>query len=185
MKYQILLDEVRQNFASVVWTHKIQEKQADLYEWQYKCVMTINIVLASITSAGILTVIFNDGFALRLFSALVSLGSLGTTAVLGSFDLKAMSERNKNTANRLVILRNQLIHVIEKLHGEGDIEEINQEYENIMSEVHRVYADAPSTTSKAERKASKALKDNNEYTYTQEEIDRFLPPSLRGEIHNV
>jgi hypothetical protein len=26
---QVLLDEVRQNYASVVWTHKIQEKQAD------------------------------------------------------------------------------------------------------------------------------------------------------------
>ena len=30
-EYQILLDIVRQTFASVVWTHKIQEKQADIY----------------------------------------------------------------------------------------------------------------------------------------------------------
>ena len=30
-KYQLLLDVVRQNFASAVWTHKIQEKQADIY----------------------------------------------------------------------------------------------------------------------------------------------------------
>ena len=30
-QYQILLDTVRQQYASVVWTHKIQEKQADLY----------------------------------------------------------------------------------------------------------------------------------------------------------
>ena len=28
-KYQVLLDVVRQNYASVVWTHKIQIKQAD------------------------------------------------------------------------------------------------------------------------------------------------------------
>ena len=33
--YQLLLDEVRQNYASVVWTHKIQEKQADIYHEQY------------------------------------------------------------------------------------------------------------------------------------------------------
>lgn len=30
-EYKILLDVVRQSYASVVWTHKIQEKQADIY----------------------------------------------------------------------------------------------------------------------------------------------------------
>lgn len=30
-EYQVLLDVVRQNYASVVWTHKIQIKQADIY----------------------------------------------------------------------------------------------------------------------------------------------------------
>lgn len=45
--HQILLDEVRQNFASVVWTHKIQEKQADIYAEQYKLLETINILLAA------------------------------------------------------------------------------------------------------------------------------------------
>ena len=30
-EYEILLDVVRQSYASVVWTHKIQEKQADIY----------------------------------------------------------------------------------------------------------------------------------------------------------
>lgn len=35
--YQVLLDVVRQNFASVVWTHKIQEKQADIYAENINC----------------------------------------------------------------------------------------------------------------------------------------------------
>ena len=35
-EYQVLLDVVRQNYASVVWTHKIQIKQADIYATRYR-----------------------------------------------------------------------------------------------------------------------------------------------------
>lgn len=35
-EYQVLLDAVRQNYASAVWTHKIQIKQADIYAVQYR-----------------------------------------------------------------------------------------------------------------------------------------------------
>lgn len=56
--YQILLDEVRQNFASVVWTHKVQEKQADIYAKHYKRLETANIIAAALTSCGIVSVIF-------------------------------------------------------------------------------------------------------------------------------
>ena len=49
---QVLLDEVRQNFASVVWTHKIQEKQADIYASRYKMFETCNNIFAGFTSCG-------------------------------------------------------------------------------------------------------------------------------------
>ena len=41
---------------------------------------------------------------------------------------------------------------------------------------------APSTTQKAVDRATEALKVDKEYTYTEEEIDNFLPPALRGEV---
>ena len=56
--YQVLLDLARQNFASVVWTHKVQEKQADIYAESYAKLQTINIIAASITSCGIASTIF-------------------------------------------------------------------------------------------------------------------------------
>lgn len=37
-EYQVLLDVVRQNYASVVWTHKIQIKQADIYATRFNIV---------------------------------------------------------------------------------------------------------------------------------------------------
>ena len=57
-QYQVLLDVVRQQYASVVWTHKIQEKQADIYFKRYNLLEIVNIVFASLTSCGIVSTIF-------------------------------------------------------------------------------------------------------------------------------
>lgn len=46
-EYQVLLDVVRQNYASVVWTHKIQIKQADIYATRYRHLENINVILAA------------------------------------------------------------------------------------------------------------------------------------------
>ena len=43
-KYGILEDSVRDMFARAVWTHKIQEKQADIYQKQYKWMETASII---------------------------------------------------------------------------------------------------------------------------------------------
>ena len=47
-EYQVLLDVVRLNYASVVWTHKIQEKQADIYAAQYKGIESFIVILAAL-----------------------------------------------------------------------------------------------------------------------------------------
>ena len=56
--YKTLEDVVRDSYASVVWSHKIQEKQSDIYAEKYKTMEIINIGTASLTSVGIVTMIF-------------------------------------------------------------------------------------------------------------------------------
>ena len=52
-QFGILEDAVRDMFIRAVWSHKIQEKQADIYQKQYKWMETLNILCASLTSVGI------------------------------------------------------------------------------------------------------------------------------------
>lgn len=182
-KYQILLDTVRQQYASVVWTHKIQEKQADLYAGQYKWLETINIIAAALTTCGIIGVIFNDGIALKVVTALISFVSVAISAYNKSFDLKTLSAGNKGAANQIIGIRNELIHVISELHMmEKDVADINYEFVEIMQRLNILYGEIPPTTDKAVKKAATALKDKKEYTFTDDEIDRYLPPALRGKI---
>ena len=38
--YEVIEASVRDTFASVVWSHKIQEKQADIYAERFECLET-------------------------------------------------------------------------------------------------------------------------------------------------
>lgn len=182
-KYQLLLDVVRQNFASVVWTHKIQEKQADIYREKYSMLETINIVAASLTACGIVSTIFCDSIFAKIIAAILSFITLFITTYFKSFDLKNMENQCKDAAKRLVIARNDLVHIITEIHMKSrSVDEISDDYIEMMNTVNRIYVEAPTTTKKAVDRATKALKTDNEYTYTEEEIDHFLPSSIRGKV---
>ena len=62
------------------------------------------------------------------------------------------------------------------------VDELKQEYKDITERLNQLYLEAPSTTDEAVDMASKALNDKEDYTYSDEELDRFLPTSLKGNI---
>ena len=94
-----------------------------------------------------------------------------------------MEKQNKEYANKFLIIRNRLLHIICDLHmKQRNVAEINTEYSSIIDELNKLYVAAPLTTQKAVDKATEALKANKEYTYIEDEIDNFLPPALRGEV---
>ena len=185
--YQVLLDLVRQNFASVVWTHKVQEKQADIYVEYYAKLQTMNIIAASITSCGIVSTIFaGDAFqlVLKIVTATLSFFTLCITAYFKSFDLQTLGKQNKEAANQFLVIRNELLQIIGDIHIQKEsLQDIEGRYSEIIGRLNELYVSVPSTTDKAIKRATQALSIKQEYTYSEEEIDRFLPASLRGKAN--
>ena len=107
-EYSILEDSVRNTFGSVVWSHKIQEKQADIYFLQYKCMETIKIATASLTSVGIVSLIFTDQMWLKVLSALISFVSVFISAFFKSFDLQTLVSAHNNSAQKMLKIRDEL-----------------------------------------------------------------------------
>ena len=64
----------------------------------------------------------------------------------------------------------------------NSVEGIQEKYELILSESNEIYISAPATSNKAVKRAIIGLEVEKDYTFTDEEIDRFLPESLRGKI---
>jgi hypothetical protein len=63
--------------------------------------------------------------------------------------------------------------------GEKPIEGLQKERDDLLKDLHSVYSGAPSTTYNAYKKAQKALKQYEDMTFSDEEIDAFLPKTLK------
>ena len=182
--YQVLCDLIRQQYASVVWTHKIQEKQADIYAERYSRLETINIITAALTSCGIVGMIFHNENALwlKIVTAFFSFATLAISAYYKSFDPSAKSKENKDAANKLIGIRNELLSLIADCHFQNkSAEEIKNKFDDVNLRLNKMYLELPATTSKAVERATIALK-NNEYSYDDEEINRFLVSSLKEKV---
>lgn len=178
--YDLLESAVRDSYAGVVWSHKIQEKQSDIYAEKFKKMETINIGAASLTSVGIIAMVFTDPLWLKLISALISFATVYITAYFKSFDLQKLITSHKATANKLISVRDRYKVLLTEIKLQSDsVENLLSRYNELVRETDDIYLDAPSTTDEAVDKASEALKIKKDNTFSDEEIDSFLPSSLR------
>ena len=58
-------------------------------------------------------------------------------------------------------------------------ESLQEERNRLLEDLHSVYSGAPSTTYKAYRKAQEALQKLEDMTFSDNEIDTFLPKELK------
>lgn len=63
-----------------------------------------------------------------------------------------------------------------------DTSTINDAFAVIMQRLNKLYVEMPTTTRQSVDAAREALKVNKDYTFSESEIDMFLPPSLQGKI---
>lgn len=179
-KIQILEDNVRNRYMSVVWSHKIQEKQADIYAKRFSQLETIKILAASLTSIGIVALIFKDAMWLRILSALISFCSVFISAYFKSFNLQEMVGLHKNAANKLIPLRDKFQMLLMKIKcQDGGYDELCAQFQKLMDDLDTLYTEVPSTTDAAVEQARIALKITKDNNFSTAEIDSCLPDSLR------
>lgn len=178
--YDTLEDNVRNTFMSVVWTHKIQEKQADIYSSQYKILETIRLFLSAFTSVGLVALLFSNQTIIKIISATISFGLTFLNAYFKSFNMHSQINAHKSTANKLLSIRDQLRLLLLNIIVENKpVESIIQRYEVLVDELNEIYMDAPQTTDAAVDEATRALNVKKDNNFTDEEIDLNLPKSLR------
>lgn len=179
-EYLVLEDSVRNSFGSVVWSHKIQEKQADIYSLKYKYMETINIIAASLTSVGIVSLLFTDELWLKILSSLLSFISIFVSAFFKSFNLQELVSLHNKTAQKLLCVRDELKFLLMLIClKQKEINELTDMYKSIVIKLDKIYAEAPRTTDKAVDKARIALNVTKDNNFTDVEIDRNLPNTLK------
>jgi hypothetical protein len=164
----------------VVYTHKTHSKMADRAANRLKVLKLSQIVLSSLTASGTISILFTDQFSLKLITALVSLGTVGLTAYMKGFDPGAVAQKHRDTAADIWPIRESYLSLLTDIvGGEVPVESIKERRDTLQSSLAAIYKGAPHTDGKAYSEAQTALQKNEEYTFSDDEIDRFLPKSLR------
>lgn len=176
----VLEGQLRECFGRVVYTHKTHEKCADILLERLSKVKLWQIILSAITTAGFIGTVFGAGQIGALIGVLVSTTLLALNAYTKNYDLGELAQKHRQAGADLWIIREKYLSLITDLKmGEKPIESLQGERDALLDELHAVYSGAPSTTYEAYRKAQEALQRQDDMTFSDEEIDAFLPKELK------
>lgn len=176
----LIESQIREIYGRVVYTHKTHEKCADLLKDRSDCLKFIEISLSALTTTSILVVLFGEGSIFQFIAALFSTALLGLTLYSKDFNLLAIAEKHKQAALNILEIREKLLSLLVDIRiGNKDIELLQSTRDELNEHLINTYRGAPKTISKGYAMASKALKENEEFTFSDAEIDKFLPESLR------
>ena len=177
---QILESQLRDCFGRVVYSHKTHEKCADLLSVRLSRIKLAQIVLSAITTAGFVAVFFGLGDAGVRVGVVVSTVLLILNAYTKGHDLGELAQKHRQAASELWFVREKYLSAIADLRiGDVPIADLQERRDRLLAELHGVYAGAPGTTFKAYRTAQRALKTFEDLSFSDSEIDAFLPEELK------
>ena len=179
----VLEGQLRECFGRVVYSHKTHEKCADILLSRLSQIKLWQIILSAITTGGFIAAVFGAGKIGALAGVLVSTSLLALNAYTKNYDLGELSQKHRQAGADLWIIREKYLSLITDLRmGEKPIETLQKERDCLLEELHAVYSGAPSTTYQAYKNAQEALKQLEDMTFSDEEIDAFLPKELKKRL---
>ena len=124
--------------------------------------------------------VFGAGRVGAAIGVIVSTALLVLNAYTKDYDLGELAQKHKQAANDLWLVREKYLSLLVDMRmKEKPLESLQNQREELVEQLHSVYSGAPSTTFQAYKKAQEALKKLEDMTFTDAEIDAFLPQELK------
>lgn len=176
---KINLQVIRESFGRVVYSHKTYEKDAEIEGMKSSCFKWLNLIVLILGSGGLLSTLITDQKCLLIIGSILTFVGLGLAVFQMSFNPEEKAYKYKQTAHQLWQVREQYTCLIaDIMNNKVSSEQAAKRRDDLLCNLDLIYKNALPTTSKAYQKASEALKKNEEFTFSDEEINKFLPRDL-------
>ncbi len=176
----ILEGQLRECFGRIVYSHKTHEKCADILLKRLSTVKLWQIILSALTTGGFIAAVFGAGDIGALVGIVISTVLLVLNAYTKNYDLGELAQKHRQAGADLWIIREKYLSLITDLRmGEKPLESLQTERDVLLEQLHAVYSGAPSTTYEAYKKAQEALQQLEDMSFSDAEIDAFLPKKLK------
>ena len=175
-----LEDQIRECFGRVVYSHKTHEKMAEgcaralqRYKWT-------QIILSGLTASSAFSALLESSPFFKIATAVLSIVTIWMTGYLKNFDPGGSAQKHRDAAASLWVIRESYLTLLTDLRMRSIPDaEAEKRRGALQTQLAAIYKGAPHTNGKAYAEAQVALQKNEEYTFSDAEIDKCVPSSLR------
>lgn len=179
-EYDILESQLRENYGKIVYSHKTQEKCADILTKRNNRIKNAQIILAAFITTGLLVRVFGGVEWALIASTILSAIQFALTSFLKEYNLGETIQKHNTAALELLEVREQYLSLLTDLKAKLiTTNEVISKREELQERLSKTYKGSPRTFGDAYKAAQKALQINEELTFSDSEIDNFLPSQLR------
>lgn len=177
---KILEGQLRECYGRVVYSYKTHEKCADILLDRLSKIKIWQIILSALTTGGFISTFFGADKVGAAIGVFLSTSLLVLNAYTKNYDLGEVAQRHKQAANEIWLIRERFLSLLVDLKmGEKPLETLQEIRGKLLSELYTAYSGSPSTTYQAYKKAQEALQKHEDMTFSEKEIDAFLPGELK------
>ncbi|MCY9747944.1 SLATT domain-containing protein [Paenibacillus larvae] len=175
-----LESQIRQAYGRVVYTLTCHNKIIQRLLSRNNKIKVWQIILSVLTTGSFLTTILYSKEIASFVGAFISIGLLILNGYTKNFDLVETAQSHQKAADALWKIREEYVSLL----TDFDLLELSQIMErrdDLQNRTAEIYAQSPRTDAKSYKEAQKALKTEEEQTFSEKEINVMLPNSLRRE----
>lgn len=173
-----IMAQLREAYGKLTYTYTAHNKMANRMENTAKEVAFTKILLSSLSTGGLLGILLSDKYWLKVVTALISTILLATNLYFKDSQVTREISEHRKASDSLWVLREQYLSLMTDF-NKLSIDRIVLHRDRLMKDVSHVYATTPRTDSKSYAETQRALKNEEEQFFTDEELDRMLPKHLR------
>jgi len=179
-QFNILESQIRENYGKIVYSHKTQEKCADILQKKNNILKSIQIILSAIITTGLLIRIFKGQDWALIISTILSAIQFGLITFLKDSVLGETIQKHSTAALELWNIRENYLSLLTDIKSRSiSILEIQNKRDEWQRQLLKIYTGSPRTFNKAYQEARRALQISEELTFNDSEIDHLLPIELR------
>lgn len=173
-----LESQIREAYGRVTYSQTWHDKFINRIVRLDDRIKVWQIILSGVTTSGFVVAIFSDDNIASIIGAVVSLALLILNTYIKNFNLSAIAQEHKKASDLLWKIREEYVSLLTDFEM-IEASEIRNKRDELQERTAEVYSNSPRTDAKSYQAAQKALKTDEEQTFSEEEIDIMLPNSIR------
>lgn len=176
-----LESQVRECFGRCAYTHKTHEKMAERYSTSLRKVKWAQIVLSALAAGGAIGVLFEKNSLIFAYAtATLSIILLILNSYVKDLDPGQTAQKHREAASDIWNIREAYLSLLTDIRDPNfALIDLRSRRDDLQVQLHKIYRSAPHTDGKAYGQAQDALKNKEDLTFSDKEIDAFLPQPLK------